>query len=73
MHRVIQAAISEGATVFDFLRGEEPYKYRWAKTAVESVRLVYWKTLPAWVGANVHETLLQFRGAPAHSTNSDLS
>jgi CelD/BcsL family acetyltransferase involved in cellulose biosynthesis len=44
MHRVIQEAINEGAEVFDFLRGDEDYKYRWATTEVRNVRLIYWKS-----------------------------
>lgn len=44
MHKVIQEAINEGAEVFDFLRGDEDYKYRWATTEVRNVRLVYWKS-----------------------------
>jgi CelD/BcsL family acetyltransferase involved in cellulose biosynthesis len=53
MHRVIQEAIREGATVFDFLRGNEEYKYRWASMDVESVRIVYWKSLQGRVGASL--------------------
>jgi CelD/BcsL family acetyltransferase involved in cellulose biosynthesis len=45
MDKVIQEAIKEGATVFDFLRGEEAYKFRWAETAVRNVRFVYWPSL----------------------------
>lgn len=29
VHVAIEEAIAEGATTFDFLRGPEPYKYRW--------------------------------------------
>jgi CelD/BcsL family acetyltransferase involved in cellulose biosynthesis len=43
MHKVILAAIAEGALAFDFLRGDEDYKYRWATTEVRSVRLMGWK------------------------------
>ena len=46
-HKAILEAIKEGATVFDFLRGTEQYKYRWAEMTVSSLRLVYWKTLRA--------------------------
>ena len=45
MHAAIQEAIREGATVFDFLRGNEAYKYHWAHQTVTSVRLIYWKSL----------------------------
>jgi CelD/BcsL family acetyltransferase involved in cellulose biosynthesis len=42
MHRAMLHAIAEGATVFDFLRGEEPYKDRWAIDRVASERLISW-------------------------------
>ncbi len=31
--RVLQDAIAEGRTTFDFLRGDEPYKAKWTQTA----------------------------------------
>jgi len=31
--RALQSAISEGRTVFDFLRGDEPYKAKWTGTS----------------------------------------
>jgi len=43
MHKVIQEAIKEGASVFDFLRGNEDYKYRWATRDLRNTRLVYSK------------------------------
>lgn len=39
MHKVIQEAIKEGATVFDFLNGDEGYKSRWADSSIRNVRL----------------------------------
>jgi CelD/BcsL family acetyltransferase involved in cellulose biosynthesis len=57
MHHVIQEAIREGATLFDFLRGEEAYKYRWATSHLDNVRLTYWKSLPAWVDGQVRDGL----------------
>jgi CelD/BcsL family acetyltransferase involved in cellulose biosynthesis len=44
MHNVIEQAIGERAEVFDFLRGEESYKYHWAESCAKNVRLVYWPT-----------------------------
>ncbi len=38
--RAIQAAIQEGCSEFDFLRGEEPYKYRWMPQERINYRLV---------------------------------
>jgi CelD/BcsL family acetyltransferase involved in cellulose biosynthesis len=43
MHNVILQAIHEGATVFDFLRGVEDYKYRWATTESRNERVRYSK------------------------------
>ena len=47
----IRVAITEGCTVFDFLRGAEPYKFRWNARSRTQVRLVNahptWLT-PAW-------------------------
>jgi len=57
MHCVVQEAIREGAIVFDFLRGEEAYKYRWATNRVDNIRLTYWKSLPAWVDGQVRDGL----------------
>lgn len=35
----IRASIAEGATEFDFLRGDEPYKHHWTGQARDDVRL----------------------------------
>lgn len=35
--RAVRAAIEEGLTVFDFLRGDEPYKRRWADRQDETI------------------------------------
>jgi CelD/BcsL family acetyltransferase involved in cellulose biosynthesis len=48
MHHAIEQAIDEQAQVFDFLRGEEEYKYMWAAADVRAVRLAHWKSWPAW-------------------------
>ena len=41
---LIEAAVREGAQEFHFLRGEEPYKYRWGARPVQTVRRVLWLT-----------------------------
>ena len=43
LRQLLLAAISEGATVFDFGPGDEPYKYRFATS---EVRLVTWGVYP---------------------------
>jgi len=43
MHQVIQEAIADGATVFDFLSGQEQYKYRWASGEASSDRVTHWR------------------------------
>jgi CelD/BcsL family acetyltransferase involved in cellulose biosynthesis len=44
MDHAIRRAIGEGARIFDFLTGQEPYKYRWADAEARSVRVVAWRT-----------------------------
>lgn len=58
MHRVVQQAIAEEARVFDFLRGEEEYKYRWATRHVSSVRLTAYRG----VGVRTVSTATEFVG-----------
>ena len=53
MHKVIQEAIHERAAVFDFLSGDEPYKYHWAKSAAANVRLRYSKSAVLLVALSV--------------------
>lgn len=36
---MIRAAENEGAVAFDFLRGREPYKYRWGARKIPTFRL----------------------------------
>jgi CelD/BcsL family acetyltransferase involved in cellulose biosynthesis len=51
LDHAIRAAISEGAREFDFLTGQEPYKYRWANRDRRCVALVGWRTrIPVAVG-----------------------
>lgn len=68
MHSAIEQAIDEHARVFDFLRGEEDYKYMWAAAEVKAVRLAHWKTWPAWAVSRIAIVL-----ASAHSTMASAS
>ena len=63
MHKAIQEAIREGATVFDFLRGEEPYKFHWATHTVNNVRLVYRKDASTRVAALAESILERVKAA----------
>lgn len=42
LNEALKSAISEGAGEFDFLTGDEAYKYHWAQRSKETVRLSYW-------------------------------
>lgn len=44
MHQAIQQAIADGACVFDFLRGEESYKERWANRRLTNFRYTRWSS-----------------------------
>ena len=63
MHKAIQHAVNESAAVFDFLRGDEQYKYHWAKDAISSVRVVYWKSLSSRAALYAHSFLGNLGGA----------
>jgi CelD/BcsL family acetyltransferase involved in cellulose biosynthesis len=39
----IEDAIAHGAREFDFLRGDEPYKYTWKPSERQNLRLLLWK------------------------------
>ncbi len=41
--RAIERAITDGATEFDFLRGDEPYKYAWEARDRQNRRWLWWK------------------------------
>jgi len=41
--RAIETAIEEGATEFDFLRGDEPYKYMWRASSRHNWRWLWWR------------------------------
>ena len=56
MHHVICEAIREKAKVFDFLSGDEAYKYQWAQNRERNVRLVVCRS----VGALVSQSLYDF-------------
>jgi CelD/BcsL family acetyltransferase involved in cellulose biosynthesis len=80
MHKVIQQAILEHARVFDFLRGQEEYKGRWATDRVAHVRLTEWRNIGTRTTAGLHEVmqrgfkrgrsaLLSYRSLPNPSIN----
>ena len=39
-------AIASGYTAYDFLKGEEPYKFHWAKEGIRTMRLLFWQRRP---------------------------
>ena len=41
----LQAALARGRRAFDFLRGQEPYKYEWGARDVPVDRLLVWRTV----------------------------
>jgi CelD/BcsL family acetyltransferase involved in cellulose biosynthesis len=43
----IEQAIREGLTTYDFLRGEEAYKWKWTTRFVEQTTLVVGRRMPA--------------------------
>jgi CelD/BcsL family acetyltransferase involved in cellulose biosynthesis len=47
LHYAIAQAIAERAHTFDFLSGDEDYKYTWAREEAVNVRLSLWKSMPA--------------------------
>lgn len=51
--RAVQAAADEGAREFDFLRGDEPYKYTWAAVNRTNYRYLYWRDRSAGAVAPV--------------------
>lgn len=42
MARTTESAISQGIKEFDFLRGEAPYKHKWAENERKNVRVLAW-------------------------------
>lgn len=67
MHKVIQEAIRERASVFDFLRGEEPYKFQWATSCLANTRVVCWKHLPAWIASGADTLVMRLRAVSTGS------
>jgi CelD/BcsL family acetyltransferase involved in cellulose biosynthesis len=55
--RAVQSAADEGAREFDFLRGDEPYKYTWAAVNRTNYRCLYWRDRCAGVVAPLLTTL----------------
>lgn len=64
MHKVLQEAIVDGAAVFDFLSGQEAYKYRWATAETGSDRVSHWKRTTGYASAMGHRTLKLLRSLP---------
>jgi CelD/BcsL family acetyltransferase involved in cellulose biosynthesis len=54
MDRAIQQAIGEHAHVFDFLRGLETYKARWATERRASLRATAWNSGSSWTANTLH-------------------
>lgn len=51
-HRMIGEAIREGVQVYDFLRGNEPYKFWWTNETCEIFQMVLYRSKPVhWVSA----------------------
>ena len=73
MHKVIQEAIRDGAKVFDFLTGEEDYKYRWAVSADGSDRITHWKTQLVLMMALGRRTVRGLRHLATPNSVSSLS
>ena len=43
INEVVREAIEEGAELFDFLSGNELYKFRWAQSINKNIRILYWR------------------------------
>ena len=44
INKVIEEAINEGAVLFDFLSGDESYKFRWAQGIRRNSAIMYWNS-----------------------------
>lgn len=73
MHSAIEHAIDEHALVFDFLRGEEDYKYMWAAGDVRAVRIAHWKTWPAWAVSRLATVVANAQSSVASASTAMLS
>ena len=51
---VIEEAINEGATHFDFLTGTEPYKFRWANSIRRNMNFIYWENKRDYILSNLY-------------------
>jgi CelD/BcsL family acetyltransferase involved in cellulose biosynthesis len=65
MAQAIERAIGDGATEFDFLRGDETYKLAWKAEERETLRLILGR--PAWrssfaLGAHRFERFIELKG-----------
>jgi CelD/BcsL family acetyltransferase involved in cellulose biosynthesis len=65
MHKVILEAIREGATIFDFLSGDEPYKFRWATGVTNGRRIQYWKSATGWAISSWRQQLANISQVPS--------
>lgn len=72
MHQVIEEAIREKALVFDFLSGDEAYKYRWATAEGGSDRVVGWKGLSTRAASLSRRIALRGMGTLGSTTRSLL-
>ena len=57
MNKVIEEAIKEGAIIFDFLSGDEPYKFRWADSIRKNVRIMCWRNNIKYMLSEVDYTI----------------
>jgi CelD/BcsL family acetyltransferase involved in cellulose biosynthesis len=70
--QVIQRCFVEGLSEFDFLRGSEPYKLRWATGWRETVRLgVRNDGLRPWLSHQSHRVWLRLRAAGKRALPSE--
>jgi CelD/BcsL family acetyltransferase involved in cellulose biosynthesis len=68
MHKVIQEAIKEHASVFDFLSGDEAYKYHWAKSTASNVRLRYSRNIALFAAAGLDGVFSRAVGLASFAT-----
>lgn len=67
--RCIKNAYEKGLSKFDFLRGDEDYKWRWTQSSRETRRLLIWPTsrrhpsITSWPGRLVSQAVRQLSGS----------
>jgi CelD/BcsL family acetyltransferase involved in cellulose biosynthesis len=73
MHRAILQSIVDGARVFDFLRGEESYKRRWATRRTANFRFTRWSSRRIRIADSVrHLAKSWMRHQPTVSNGSSV-